>query len=199
MKEFKEQAPTPERIEEYIERPVSEAADKLRGLAPKTLAKAPVGCHCTSCRGGLGNGKRVRICAEGDEPIRYDRESNGSACIPAGTGGEAEEPTEVQTPRAYKRRRGCPMITCPHCGQEVSEFCKEKAPAAFGSDDSGERVPANGNSAMAWSPPRPHVKTNDVRLALLAYPSLTHKKIGEIFGISVVERMHAGNRRWLPR
>lgn len=76
------------------------------------------------------------------------------------------------------------MITCPHCGQEFSEFCTEKARAAFGSADSGEQVPANGNSAIAWSPPRPHVKTNNVRLALLAYPNLTHRRIGQMFGIS---------------
>ncbi len=94
VKEFKEQAPTPERIEEYIERPVSEAADKLRGLAPKTLAKA-LSAEIARLVEESGNGKRVRICAEGDEPIRYDRESNGFVFTVL---VEKQEPTEVQTP-----------------------------------------------------------------------------------------------------
>lgn len=56
------------------------------------------------------------------------------------------------------------MITCPHCGHNFE--CKESV--------------VNGDP----HPARPSVKVNGVRLALLQYPNLPHKKIGEMFGIS---------------
>lgn len=56
------------------------------------------------------------------------------------------------------------MIVCPQCGHHF---------------ESKESVKAGDSH-----PAPPAVKVNEVRLALLHYPNLPHKKIGEMFGIS---------------
>lgn len=101
-KEFLDHAPTPERIEEYIERPVSEAAHKLKGLASQKLARA-LSAEIARLVEESGNGKRVRICAEGDEPIRYDRESNGFVFTVM---VHKQEPTDGQAPESTKAISG---------------------------------------------------------------------------------------------
>jgi len=56
------------------------------------------------------------------------------------------------------------MTTCPRCGHKFESERSDKA---------------DGSHSL-----RPPVTVNEVRLALLQYPNLPHKKIGEMFGIS---------------
>ena len=77
------------------------------------------------------------------------------------------------------------MITCPHCGQEFSEPYRQENAPPLGNESDPSNGSATGNDpAAALHPSRARVKTNDVRLALLKFPNLSHKKIGQMFGIS---------------
>lgn len=71
VKEFLAHAPSPERIEEYIERPVSDTAQKLKGLASGKLAKA-LSAEVARLVEESGNGKQVCISGHGKDPISYD-------------------------------------------------------------------------------------------------------------------------------
>jgi len=89
VKAFLDDAPTPERIEEYIERPVSDTAHKLKPLPPEKLAKA-LSAEVTRLVEESGNTKRVRICGDGNEPISYDRDAD---CFTFTVRVEKQEPT----------------------------------------------------------------------------------------------------------
>jgi len=74
-KDFLEHAPTPERIEEYIERPVDSAAERLKGLTSKNLAKG-LATEIARLAGDSGNGECVRICGNGKGSIRYENKTD---------------------------------------------------------------------------------------------------------------------------
>ena len=75
VKEFLNHAPTPERIEEYIERPVSDTAHKLKGMAPEKIART-LSDEVARLVEESGNEKRVRICGDGKDSICYDRDAD---------------------------------------------------------------------------------------------------------------------------
>lgn len=75
VKEFLENAPTPERIEEYIERPVDLAADRLKGLEAKELVNALIAeIRCLTA--DSGNSERVHVGSDSEDPTTYNPDIN---------------------------------------------------------------------------------------------------------------------------
>lgn len=89
MKAFLDDAPTPERIEEYIERPVDDAAHRLTGLESRKLAMALV-AEIRRLVDDSGHCERVRFCGDGEDPITYDKETN---CFVLMAQVQKQEPT----------------------------------------------------------------------------------------------------------
>jgi len=103
VEEFRDHAPTPERIEEYIERPFDSAADRLKDLPSEMLAKALM-AEITQLVNDSKNAERVCIGVDGECPISYHEGTNCfvvSVQVP-----KQEETDDRQASKRGKRAAG---------------------------------------------------------------------------------------------